>query len=179
MRIRKRLVVCFAALLAGIGLASPAPVSAASIPLTCGTQTGGSDKVYNPIKAVRVGSHPADGYDRFVVEFANQAAGLPQWTATPKSSALFYQESGKGFTPVQLEGSAGIKVSLFSTSLHDPAPVEPDDFNPNFPQLTEVRDIGPDFEGHVSFGLGLVKQSCKRIQVFTAPLRLVIDVPTS
>jgi hypothetical protein len=178
MRIRKCLVVCFAALLAGIGLASPTTAGAASIPLTCGTQKGGSDRVYNPIKAVRVGSHPVDGYDRFVVEFANQAAGLPFWTATPKSSALFYQESGQGFRPVQLEGNAGIKLSMFSTSLHDPAPVEPDDFNPTFPQLTEVRDIG-DFEGHVTFGLGLVNQSCKRIQVFNSPLRLVIDVPTS
>ena len=42
MRIRKRLVVCFAALLAGIGFATPTTASAASIPVTCGTQSGGS-----------------------------------------------------------------------------------------------------------------------------------------
>jgi hypothetical protein len=177
MRTRKRLVVCFAALLAGIGLAIPTPAGAASIPATCGTQSGGSQAVYNPVHFVRVGHHTEEGgFDRFVVEFWNSS--LPSWTATPKSSALFYTTGGKGPQPVQLEGTAGIKLSLFSTSLHDPMQpfTPPSRYDPEFPQLAEVRDLG-DFEGHVDFGLSLERQSCKRILTLTSPTRLVIDVP--
>jgi hypothetical protein len=72
-------------------------------------------------------------------------------------------------------------VSLFSTSLHDsmqpftpPSRYDPEP--PQFPQLAEVRDLGDD-EGHVDFGLGLERQSCKRILTLTSPTRLVIDVP--
>ena len=177
MRVRQRLFVCFAALLAGIGLATPTTAGAASIPLTCGTQSGGSQTVYNPIRFVRFGHHIEEGgFDRFVVEF--WTTPLPSWTAIPKSSALFYTTGGQGPQPVQLEGTAGIKLSLFSTSLHDPTQpfTPPSRYDPEFPQLAEVRDLG-DFEGHVDFGLGLERQSCKRIFTLTLPTRLVIDVP--
>jgi hypothetical protein len=74
-----------------------------------------------------------------------------------------------------LEGTAGINLSLFSSSLHDPE-VSPTHFDPEFPQSAEVQDLGGT-EGHVDFGLGLERQSCKRVFALTSPTRLVIDVP--
>jgi hypothetical protein len=175
MRIRKLLVACFAALLAGVGLAIPT-TAAASIPVTCGTQTGGSGGP-NFVKAVRVGHHTEEGgFDRFVVEFQDvPSPKLPTWTATPKSSAVFYSTGTGPVHQIPLEGTAGIKLSLFSSSLHDPV-VSPTHFDPGFPQLAEVQDLGGT-EGHVDFGLGLKRQSCKRIFTLTSPTRLVIDVP--
>jgi hypothetical protein len=176
MRIRKRLVVCFAGLLAGIGLAIPATVNAASIPVTCGTQSGGSGAAGSPITDVRVGHHTEEGgFDRIVFQF--EGSGIPSWTAIPKSSALFYTDP-KG-TPVQLEGMAGIKLTLFSIPMGSYTGLK--DFDPDFPpltQLAEARLLG-DFEGYVTWGLGLERQSCKRIFTLSGPSRLVIDVPTS
>jgi hypothetical protein len=50
------------------------------------------------------------------------------------------------------------------------------DFRTGFPQLREARLLG-DFEGYVTWGLGLAHPSCKRVFKLTGPTRLVIDVP--
>jgi hypothetical protein len=177
MRIRKRLVVCFAALLAGIGFAIPTTASAASIPVTCGTQSGGSETPVNQIADVRIGHHTEDGgFDRIVFEFVGSS--MPNWTAIPKSSAVFFTDP-KG-ERVDLQGTAGIKVAIrfiTSGSYHGPTEFNPEP--PLFPQLAEARQIG-DSENVTSWGLGLQHQSCKRILQLSGPgthTRLVIDVP--
>jgi hypothetical protein len=176
MRVRKRLLACCAVLVAGIGLAVPAPAGAAtSLPgFTCGTQSGGTDINGNPttVTAVRVGSHPNEQppYDRLVVEFAN--GPVPKWTAIPKSSAnSTLSPSGQ---PVTLQGTAGIRLDFFTGSF--PAYQGQTDFVTGFPQLAEAREL-EDHKGYVQWGLGLNHQSCKRIFQLSAPARLVIDVP--
>jgi hypothetical protein len=176
MRIRKRLVTCFASLLAGVGLAVPAPAGAVtSLPgFTCGSQSGGTDINGNPtaVAAVRVGSHPNEqpAYDRFVLEFAN--GPVPKWTAIPKSSANFtLSPSGK---PMTLRGTAGIRLAFFTGTF--PAYHGRTDLVTGSPQLAEAREL-EDHEGYVQWGLGLNHQSCKRIFELSAPTRLVIDVP--
>ena len=173
MRIRKRLVICFAALLAGIGFATPTTAGAASIPVTCGTQRGGDASILPPVKVVdvRVGAHP--GYDRFVIEFAGDR--LPHWEATPKSGATFYKDpSGM---PITLEGKAGILLVVRPVKSGSyQVPPRSIDFDPEFHQLAEAYRLG-DFEGVFSWGLGLENQSCKRILALSSPTRLVIDVP--
>lgn len=176
MRVRRRVVGCFAALLAGMALAVPGSAGAVTSlsGFTCGTQSGGTDINGNPtaVTAVRVGSHPDEqpAYDRFVVEFAN--GPVPKWTAIPKSSANFtLSPSGQ---PVTLRGSAGIRLDFFTGTF--PAYRGQTDFVTGFPQLAEAREL-EDFEGHVQWGLGLNHQSCKRIFQLSAPSRLVIDVP--
>jgi hypothetical protein len=169
--IRKFVGIGFATLLSGIALALPVTASAspALSGFTCGTQSGGSDGVVAPITAVRVGHHL--GYDRFVVEFTGSV--VPGYRAIPKSSATFYSDPlGQ---PVTLEGAAGIKLVMHSTSLHGTYG-GPTDFDPEFPQLAEARSIG-DFEGFVTWGLSLERQSCKRIFTLSSPSRLVVDVP--
>jgi hypothetical protein len=169
--IRKFLGIGFATLLAGMTFGAPVTASAAPglSGFTCGTQSGGSDGVFAPITAVRVGHHI--GYDRFVVEFSGSV--VPGYRAIPKSSATFYSDPlGQ---PVTLEGSAGIKLVMHSTSMSGTYG-GPADFDPEFPQLAEARSIG-DFEGFVTWGLSLERQSCKRIFLLSSPARLVVDVP--
>jgi hypothetical protein len=162
------------ALLVGVLVGSAAvvggaPSSAALPPFRCGTQAGGTTSVHSHITDVRVGRHPR--FDRFVVEFST--ARMPRYRITPKSSSTFTLDpSGRSVT---LLGNAGIKVAIhFATgagTYHGPA-----DFRTGFPQLLEARRLG-DFEGYVTWGLGLDHQSCKRVFTLTSPTRLVIDVP--
>jgi hypothetical protein len=174
MRIRKRLVACFAVLLAGIGLAIPTAAGAASIPVTCGTQSGGSETPENQVSDVRIGHHTEEGgFDRIVFQFAGSS--MPKWEAIPKSSAVFFTDP-KG-ERVVLQGTAGIKVTVrFITSGTYGGPTEFNPEPPLFPQLAEARLIG-DFENVTTWGLGLQHQSCKRILQLRSPTRLVIDVP--
>jgi hypothetical protein len=174
MRLPRPVVICFAALLAGIGFATPTTAGAASIPVTCGSQSGGINKGNPaPIVDVRLGHHTEDGgFDRFVLEFTSST--IPPWTATPKSSAVFYPPNGG---TVKLQGNAGILLKLFAGTF--PAWKEPKDFKTAFPQLKEAYEL-EDFKGYVQWGLGLQNQSCKRIMQLSGPnthTRLVIDVP--
>ena len=169
--IRKIVGIGFATLLAGTAVGVPVAASAspALSGFTCGTQSGGSDTVVAPITGVRVGHHL--GYDRFVVEFSG--AVVPGYKAIPKSSATFYTDPlGK---PVTLEGRAGIKLVMHSTSMHGTYGGSTD-LDPEFPQLAAARAIG-DFEGFVTWGLSLERQSSKRIFTLSSPSRLVMDVP--
>jgi hypothetical protein len=121
---------------------------------------------------VRVGHH--SDYDRFVIEFTPGDAPLPGWQAIPKSSATFYKDPSG--LRVDLGGMAGIKLvvhPIASGSYNGPA-----DFDTEFPQLAEAALLG-DSESHFTWGLGLTKQSCKRIFSLTNPTRLVLDVPIS
>ena len=157
------------ALTAGLVILGPANVAVALPAFTCGTQSGGSAGHYGQVSGVRVGRH--EGYDRLVVQFAN--AGIPAYTVIPKSSARFWLD-GSGL-PVTLRGTAGIKLVIHPASGQGTFS-GPTDVRTNFNQLLEIRQLG-DFEGYVSWGLGLAKQSCKRVFTLSAPSRLVIDVP--
>jgi hypothetical protein len=169
--IRKVLALGFTGILAFVASATPLPAAAApaSTGFTCGTQTGGSSNVIAPITAIRVGHHA--GYDRLVFEFSGYS--VPAYKAIPKSSAKFYFDATG--QPVTLEGSAGIKLVMDSTSIHGTYGGSTD-FDPEFPQLAEAQALG-DFEGFVTWGLGLERQSCKRIFTLSAPARLIVDVP--
>lgn len=167
-RIVRLLVVLGLGLGAAIGIGS-APASAALPGYVCGTMSGGSTTVHSHITDVRVGQHAT--FDRFVVTFSTLR--VPHWRITPKSSADFTRDPSG--TPVHLLGDAGLKVVLHSVtgigSYHGPL-----DIRPGFPQLLEARRIG-DFEGYVTWALGLDHSSCKRVFKLTNPTRLVIDVP--
>jgi hypothetical protein len=162
------LIVVMLAVGAAVGIGS-APSTAALPPYVCGTVSGGSTTVHSHITDVSVGRHAR--FDRFVVEFSTHR--VPHYRITPKSSSTFTLDpSGRSVT---LLGSAGLKVVMHTATgvgtYHGPA-----DFRTGFPQLVEARRIG-DFEGYVTWGLGLDHQSCKRVFTLTSPSRLVIDVP--
>jgi hypothetical protein len=81
--------------------------------------------------------------------------------------------------PVALQGNAFILVAVHSiASTNVGAPAAPQGRQtPNFPQLKEIAGAG-DFEGTVSFGLGLASKSGFRVFVLTGPDRIVVDVKT-
>jgi hypothetical protein len=138
-------------------------------PYACGSVTGGSSTVHSHVTDVRVGAHAT--YDRFVIQFST--ARVPRYQITPKSSATFYLDPSD--RRVQLLGTAGIKV-VVHTATGAGSYFGPTDYRTGFVQLREARRIG-DFEGYVSWGLGLAHQSCKRVFTLAGPTRLVIDVP--
>jgi hypothetical protein len=158
------------ALISGLAAYTAAAGSSAALPAyVCGTQSGGSTTVYGHVTDVRVGAHRT--FDRFVIEFSN--ARLPHYTITPKSSSVFVLDpSGRQVT---LLGSAGLKI-VMHTATGVGTYGGPADFRPRFPQLREARRLG-DFEGYLSWGLGLAHQSCKRVFTLSSPRRLIIDVP--
>ena len=151
-----------------VGVAT-APIADALPAFVCGTVSGGSTTVHSHITDVRVGQHT--NFDRFVVEFSTLR--VPRYRITPKSSATFTLDpSGRSVT---LLGNAGLKV-VMHTATGVGTYRGPGDFRTGFPQLLEARRLG-DFEGYVTWGLGLDHQSCKRVFKLTNPTRLVIDVP--
>jgi hypothetical protein len=166
MRILLTLVLLLGSAVA-IGVA--APEAGALPPYTCGTMTGGSTSVHSHVTDVRVARHTR--FDRFVVEFST--ARLPHYKLTPKSSARFSLDPSGA--PVTLLGNAGLKVVMHTATGHGTY-FGAADFRTGFPQLREARLLG-DFEGYVTWGLGLAHASCKRVFKLTGPTRLVIDVP--
>jgi hypothetical protein len=170
---RTRLSRPFAVLVLLIGSAvalGAAPQSAGALPAyVCGTVSGGSTTVHSHITDMRAARHT--NFDRFVVEFST--VRLPHYTITPKSSSVFTLDPSG--TQVDLLGSAGLKL-VMHTATGRGTYTGPADLRPRFPQLREARLLG-DFEGYVTWGLGLAHQSCKRVFKLTSPTRLVIDVP--
>lgn len=109
-------------------------------------------------------------FDRVVFRFSGHAPGyevryVPQVTSDPSDLA------------VPLEGSAFILVTMHSVaSAQIGAPPAPQGRQrPRFTELREIAGAG-DFEGYVSFGLGLATRSGFRAFRLTNPDRLVVDV---
>ena len=84
--------------------------------------------------------------------------------------------------PVEAEGEAFVVVSFqaIGVDLSSERPVEiytgPKRFTPTYGTLREVVHLG-DFEGQVSWGLGLARDAC--VVVDAQPDRLTIEVPSS
>jgi hypothetical protein len=170
MRALSRTLIAFVLLASGaVGSGAVAPDAGALPPYTCGTMTGGSTTVHSHVTDVRVAKHAS--FDRFVVEFST--VRLPHYRLTPKSSAHFVLDPSGA--PVTLLGSAGLKL-VMHTATGRGTYFGSADFRTGFPQLREARLLG-DFEGYVTWGLGLAHASCKRVFRLTSPTRLVIDVP--
>jgi len=118
--------------------------------------------------SVEVGHHAT--FDRVVFNFSSHVPGynvnyVPAVTADPSDD------------PVQLQGGAFLAVAMHSVASEQVgAPAAPQDRQtPLFTELRELAGSG-DFEGTVSFGLGLTVQSGFRVFTLTNPDRLVVDV---
>jgi hypothetical protein len=120
------------------------------------------------LEAVEV-SH-LDAFDRVVFRFSSHVPGynvnyVPEVRADPSDE------------PISLEGNAFMIVAMHSVASGQVgAPPAPQDRQtPRFPELREIAGAG-DFEGVVSFGLGLTAESGFRVFTLTNPDRLVVDV---
>jgi hypothetical protein len=142
--------------------ADPDQAPEASLPaFACQGDQAGGGAAGGTITAVRTASHA--GFDRFVLQFA---AGVPGYHVDRQAGARFTRD-GRG------QGSAGILVRLFPASVA-PSFAGPPDLV-GLPALREARVVG-DYEGYVSWGLGLAQQPCMRVFTMSNPARLVVDV---
>ena len=122
--------------------------------------------------AIRTGSH--DGYDRVVLEFRND---LPSWRVGYVDEVT--SESG---ATVPLEGAASLFVQVDpawghdqNTPPHEATYTGPRSLTPGYPTLRQVRWVD-EFEGHLTFGVGLQRRVGFRVLELRGPPRLAIDV---
>lgn len=151
---------------------SPPPVTPPTPPgtnlpaFTCTDWSGGTVGEANTI-TTRVGED--QGYDRFVLQFDPI---VPTYTVKRQANAVFTQ--GASGQSVTLAGKAGVLVTVHSAQGTTTFTGSTDVATPGYKVLLEARQT-QDFEGYVSWGLGLSQASCMRVFVLSAPARLVVD----
>ncbi len=123
------------------------------------------------LSGVRTGRQ--EGYDRIVFDFSG---------ALPGSESVQYvaqvTQDGSG-APVALNGQAFLKVVFSVAEAHDGRGAlsipQGRRFDPGLSTVKEVALAG-DFEGYVTFGLGLAGKVGFRVFELSNPSRVVIDV---
>lgn len=119
---------------------------------------------------VRTGEH--EGYDRITFEFEGERPGYrveyvqPPITKDPSD------------LPVEIAGNAFLRIRLESAAAHDGSGTQTVDFGeltPGLSSLFEAEQIG-DFEGVVSWVLGLSEEVDFRVGTLDGPPRIYVDV---
>jgi hypothetical protein len=155
---------------------TPPPVNPPDPPGTnlpnfsCANTGGGAAGVAN-LTDVRIAQQA--GYERVVLQFDHR---VPSYTVKRQAKPVFRgRASGQ---PVTLSGIAGALVQIHSATAsgtyHGPTDIR----HPDFQVLSEAK-IVEDFEGYLSWGLGLGRAACLRTFTLTEPARLVIDFKTA
>ncbi|MDQ6691699.1 MAG: hypothetical protein M3Z13_02920 [Candidatus Dormibacteraeota bacterium] len=149
----------------------PSPASSPLSAFTCTDLSGGTPTA-PPAQLTDLAAAHHPGYDRIVFQFAG--GQLPAYTLTRQASTHFNKDaSGQ---PVTLQGSSGLKLVFHGAAAY-PTYAKSSDLKPGLPVVQEVEQIG-DFEGVLSWGIGLSQPSCVRAFPLSLPTRLVIDVQT-
>jgi hypothetical protein len=150
---------------------SAAPADAGLPPFSCAAQSApGPTSPPAGVTAVRASAQ--SGYDRFVIEIDGSVG---QYSVEPQASATFTQDpSGRQVT---LSGSAGLAVTVHAAQSAGSYTGSTDLKPSGTAVLKEARQTG-DFEGVVSWGLGLSHTACFRAFTLSNPSRLVVDVKT-
>src|SRR5262245_6094980 len=168
MQVRSMLAAAATAAVALVLAATP--VLAAGSPSTT-AQANAQAPVIPVLVAVRSAHHP--GFDRVTFEFRGPRPGH----RIGYVSQLVQDGSGK---PVDLAGGAAINVVFELAQAHDSnghPSVSPLRFKPGLPSLKEVALIG-DFEGVVTYGLGVDHKVPFKVLELSNPSRIAIDVTT-
>jgi hypothetical protein len=120
------------------------------------------------LHSAAVGCHAS--YDRFVVQADFNAPGYD----VRYVSRIVADPSGR---PVSLLGAKRIRVTFKLAGGHDNRGTNylPSTLTPLCPNLLQVKRTG-DFEGVVSFGLGLRRMTGFRVFRLQNPRRVVVDV---
>jgi hypothetical protein len=123
------------------------------------------------LTAIRTGRQAST--DRVVFQFAGN---LPSYTVTPVPRVVG-DGSGK---PVAIAGKSFLKVTFRGASAVCPATGHatypgPSAAAPNYAQLLGLAAAG-DFEGYLTWGIGLAAKGGYHAYTLTAPYRVVIDI---
>jgi hypothetical protein len=132
----------------------------------CADAAGGKTGVANTITA-RVGEQA--GYDRFVLQFDPI---VPTYSVKRQDKPVF--PLGASGQNVTLGGTAGALVTVHSATGATTFTGSTDLIHPEYQIIKEARQT-QDFEGYVSWGLGLSKPACMRVFTLDDPARLVVD----
>lgn len=136
----------------------------------CGDAAGGKTGVANVITA-RAAEN--DGYDRFVLQFDSI---VPTYSVKRQARPVF--PMGASGQSITLSGTSGVLISVHSATGTTTFTGPTDLIHPEFQILKEARQT-QDFEGYVSWGLGLSRPTCMRVFTLSDPARLVVDLEIS
>jgi hypothetical protein len=148
----------------------PAPPGTNLPAFRCADAAGGKAGSAN-ITGVRVAE--SAGYDRFVLQFDG---AVPSYTVKRQAKPIF--RTGASGQTVALTGLAGALVQVHSSTGAGTYSGPTDFANSGFVVLNEAR-LTEDFEGYVSWGLGLSRPACLRTFTLNDPARLVVDFATA
>lgn len=136
----------------------------------CANTGGGKTGVANTVTA-RVGE--TQNFDRFVLQFDSI---VPTYTVIRQPKPVF--PMGASGQTVTLSGTFGVLVTVHSATGATTFTGSTDFVNANYAVLQEARQT-QDFEGYVSWGLGLSRGACMRTFTLDDPARLVVDFDTT
>jgi hypothetical protein len=136
----------------------------------CADAGGGTAGIANETR-VRVGAQ--FGYDRFVLEFDTS---VPAYTVKRQNSPVF--SVGSSGQTITLSGTAGALVQVHTATGQNTYNGPIDFVHTDYLVLNEARLTG-DFEGYLSWGLGLKAAACLRTFTLADPPRLVVDFTTA
>jgi hypothetical protein len=153
---------------AAAALLAPAAFAFGLPPFTTERKSAAARGDQAELFGIAVGCHAR--FDRFVIR---GRFGTPGYVVRYKRRIV---EDGSG-RPVRLRGSERIHVVIRRARAHTEAGARllPAVLTPLCPNLRQVKDAG-DFEGVVSFGLGLRRKTGFRVFRLTNPTRIVVDV---
>lgn len=126
------------------------------------------------LTAVRADSHP--GYDRVVFEFEGPTPG---YSAAYLTEPLRNEDSGAA---IPIDGAAVVKLVFASAGSADlgvdgvrETYTGPKRFTPSgTPVVAELVQVS-DFEGYVTWAVGLRREAPFKVQLLPSPSRVVID----
>jgi hypothetical protein len=136
-------------------------------------RTGPLERAHQPSptpELVAVRTVRGDGYDRVLFTFRGAPPGYRVRYVTGVTD--------QGGRRLPLRGEAFLAVSFEPALARDPggAPTFPaGTLTPGYPSLRQVRFAG-DFEGRVSFGLGVAGRDGFRVRELADPVRIAVDV---
>ena len=148
----------------------PSPPGDSLPAFACTNAGGGKTGVANTVTA-RTAEDP--GYDRFVLQFDST---VPTYTVKRQARPVF--PAGPSGQTITVTGSFGVLVQVHSATGATTFTGPTDITHPEYMVLREARQT-EDFEGYVSWGLGLSQAACMRTFTLNDPPRLVVDFVTT
>ncbi len=145
----------------------PTPPSITLPGFACANSGGGKAGVTANVTDVRVGQQT--DYDRFVLQFDSP---VPTYTATRQASPTFKMSPSN--QSITLSGTYGVLVTVHSATEANTYSGPTDISHGEFRVIKEAR-LTQDFEGTVSWALGLDHAACMRTFTLTGPSRLIVD----
>jgi hypothetical protein len=155
---------------------APPPVTPPTPPgnnlpaFACANTGGGKTAVAHTVTA-RVAAN--SGYDRFVLQFDS---AVPTYTVKRQAKPVF--PAGPSGQTITVSGTVGVLVQVHSATGATTFTGPTDFQHPEYQILKEARQT-EDFEGYVSWGLGLSQADCMRTFTLADPPRLVVDFVTT